>query len=121
MALVSQGKPARKQSFNVDCKVENQAYDLYTCPANCRAEVEMLMIVNAGGNTTVTAVWYDASKSYSSRIVGGKNMGVGEYLLFTGASLVLEAGDKLRITPTSNAAPHIDGLCTVVETFIPIG
>ena len=121
MALVSQGKSARKQSFNADCNVENQTFDLYTCPANCRAEVEMLMIVNAGGNTTVTVTWYDASKSYSSRIVGGKNMTAGEYLLFTGASLVLEAGDKIQIKPTGNASPHIDGLCTVVETFVPVG
>jgi hypothetical protein len=121
MTLVAPGKPSRKQSFNADCNVENQTFDLYTCPANCRAEVEMLMIVNAGGNTTVTVVWNDASKSYSSRIVGGKNMGAGEYLLFTGASLVLEAGDKLQITPTGNSAPHIDGLCTVMETFIPVG
>ena len=121
MTLYSQGKPARRQSFNADCKVEGQTYDLYTCPANCRAEVEMLMIVNAGGNTTVTVVWYDASKSYSARILGGKNMTAGEYILFTGATLVLEPGDKIRITPTANASPHIDGMCTVTETFIPVG
>jgi hypothetical protein len=121
MSLVSQGKPARTQSFNADCNVEDETFDLYTCPANCRAEVTMLMIVNAGGNTTVTVVWNDASKSYSSRIVGGKNMTTGEYLLFTGATLVLEPGDKIQITPTANASPHIDGLCTVTETFVPVG
>lgn len=121
MALVSQGKPARTQSFNVSATVEDQVYALYTCPANCRAEVSMLMVVNANGNTTINVTWYDASSTNSVFILGGKNMTSGEYVLFTGATLILEAGDKLNVQPTANTAPHMDCLCTITETFIPVG
>lgn len=139
MTLVSPGKAARTYSFWVDADTQDQVYDLYTCPNNCRSEVTMLHIVNADGNTTVFAYWYihpdniPESKSshpdystwivsgYTSNIIGGKNMTSGEYILLTDATLVLEPGDKIQIKPTANATPHIDALCTVTETFIPVG
>lgn len=126
MTLQSQGKPARTQSFHVSATTENVASTLYTCPASCRAEVTMLLITNVNGNTTVSVNWVDANNPFdasdtSSAILGSKNMTLGEYVLFTGATLVLEAGDTITITPTGNATPHIDGLCTVTETFVPVG
>lgn len=121
MTLVSPGKPARTVSAAVSCETENQQETLYTCPANCRAEVTMLYVVNANGNTTVSVSWYRAAETTSYSILGGKNMTVGEYILLTGATLVLEPGDQLRATPSSNASPNIDVLCTVTETFIPVG
>jgi hypothetical protein len=121
MTLMSQGKPARTISKGVSCEVEDQQETLYTCPANCRAEVTMLFLVNANGNTTVSATWYDASESASFNILGGKNMTAGEYILLTGATLVLEPGDAIRVTPTAQSAPNIDAMCTVTETFIPVG
>jgi hypothetical protein len=81
----------------------------------------MLFIVNANGNTSVGSTWYDASSDTSFHLVGGKNMTSGEYLLLTGATLVLEPGDEIDITPTGNASPNIDAMCTVIETFIPVG
>lgn len=112
-------KIGRKQSFNVSCTVSGTQYTLYTCPANCRAEVSMMMIVNADGNTSVTVLWYDASSGHSVHILGGKNMSTGDYVLLTGATLILEAGDKFYVTQTGGT--HIDALCTVEETFIPVG
>lgn len=137
MTLYSPGRPSRVKSFWVDADTENQVEDLYVCPSNCRAEVTMMHIVNANGNTTVDAYWFiapenvPASKAsdpeystwivsgYTSRIIGGKNMTAGEYVQLTGATLVLEPGDKLQIRASGNAAPHIDALCTVTETFLP--
>ena len=121
MTLLSQGKPARTKSEAVSCEIENNLYTLYTCPANCRAEVTMLFVVNANGNTTVNAFWYRASQTDSFSILGGKNMTSGEYILLTGATLVLEPGDQLRVMPTGNTTPNIDAMCTVTETFIPVG
>lgn len=113
-------KPVRTQSFNIDCKVENQVYDLYTCPANVRAEVTFLLIVNASTTSSASAYWYDASKAYTSNLLTGKNLNAGETLVYnSGFSLILEAGDKLQIKPTNNASPHIDAVCTVLETFVP--
>lgn len=126
MTLLSQGKPARSQSFHVSALTENVASTLYTCPNNCRAEVSMLLIVNANGNTTVNVTWEDADNPFnpsdtSSFILGSKNMTAGEFVLFTGATLVLEAGDTIDVLPTGNASPHIDAMCTVTETFVPVG
>lgn len=121
MTLVSPGKPARTKSFAVSCETENQLETLYTCPANCRAEVTMLFVVNANGNTTVNAFWYKADQAASFNILGGKNMTAGEYILLTGATLVLEPGDKMQVMPTGNASPNIDAMCTVTETFVPVG
>jgi len=121
MTLVSPGKPARTISKGVSCEVENQEETLYTCPPNCRAEVTMLFVVNANGNTTVSATWFDSSASESYNVLGGKNMTTGEYILLTGATLVLGPGDAIRVTPSANASPNIDAMCTVTETFQPVG
>lgn len=133
MTLVSPGKPARVSSFWADVKVDGTVYDMYTCPANCRAEVTMLHVVNANGNTSVFVYWYitpdnvpDALKAtypsgYTSNIVGGKNMSVGEYFTLTNATLVLKPGDKIQVKSVGASPPHVDALCTVTETFIPVG
>jgi hypothetical protein len=54
-------------------------------------------------------------------ILGGKNLTLGEFIQFSDSYIVLEAGDKLEITPTSNDTPDIHAFCTVEETFIPVG
>ena len=121
MSLFNQGKPARIVSKGVICDTEDQAETLYTCPDNCRAEVTMLFAVNANGNTSALAKWVRASDSAEFRLIGGKNLGLGEFVLLTGATLVLETGDQIVCTATGNAAPELDFMCTVVETFIPVG
>lgn len=114
-------KAYRRQSFGVSCLVEGQQEALYTCPANCRAEVEMLFITNPNGNTSVNVRWYRAATDDYIFLLGGKNLTTGEYILLTGATLVLEPGDEIDVTPSGNSTPHIDATCTAVETFIPVG
>lgn len=121
MALPTPAKPTRTQSYNVNCDTRGTPYTLYTCPSNCRSEMSMLMINNITGTVTLDATWEDASAPHSVHIVGGKNMGAGEYILFTGATLVLEPGDAIVITISGTGSCHVDGLCTVSETFRPIG
>ena len=121
MTLVSPGKPARIVSKGVICDTEDQVETLYTCPANCRAEVSMLFCVNSNGTTSALAKWVRASDSSEFRLIGGKNLGTGEFVLLTGATLVLEAGDTLKCVASGNATPELDFMCTVTETFIPVG
>ena len=133
MTLYSMGKPARTRSYWADVKLDSIMYDLYTCPTNCRAEVTMLHLVNANGNTSVFAYWFispdnvpDDLKAtyptgYTSNIIGGKNLAQGEYVLLVGATLVLQPGDKLQVKSVGASPPHVDALCTVTETFIPVG
>lgn len=119
MSLTHQGKPARKRSVwghNTGTTTE----DVYTCPANCVAELTYLLVNNSGGSTnTVSVKWYDSSASYASGFVEGKSLNAGDFLQFADIELVLEAGDKIQVTPTSTG--HIDTVLTVTETFIPIG
>ena len=121
MSLFNQGKPARTVSKGVICDTEDAVETLYTCPANCRAEVTMLFCVNANGTTTALAKWVRASDSAEFRLIGGKNLGLGENVLLTGATLVLEPGDTIKCIASNNASPELDFMCTVVETFIPVG
>ena len=119
MTLVTQGKPSRKRSVwgHTTTAVSD---DIYTCPANCTAEVVYIIVNNSGASTnSVSIKWYDSSDSYASGFVEGKSLNAGDFLEFQGMELVLEPGDKIQVTPVS--AGHIDSIVTVVETFIPVG
>jgi len=118
MSLFSQGKAARKRSVwghNEGTTTEI----VYTCPANCVAEVSFIHIHNSTGNTNITVEWYVAADSYTSHFLEGKNLGAPEYIQFTDIELVLQPGDKIQVTP--DTAAHIDTILTVTETFIPVG
>lgn len=115
MALV---KPARKKSVwghNTTTATE----DVYTCPANCVAELSYLHIHNSSGNVDITIQWYVAADSYTSHYLEGKNLGAGEYVTFSDIELVLQPGDKIQVVPAS--AGHVDTILTVTETFVPVG
>lgn len=119
MALVSSGKAARSRSTQVSCLVSGTEYTLYTCPANCVSEVSMLLLSGVTGTPSVKAFWN--TNGDKVHILGGKNIAVGEFVLFTGATLILQSGESLSVVGTSASAIHLDAACTVTETFIPIG
>ena len=118
MALVSQGRNARKRSVwghSTATAVET----VYTCPANCVAEITYLHVHNSSGNTDITIQWYVAADTYTSHFIEGKNLGAGEFIAFTDIQLVLQSGDMLQVQPAT--AAHIDTILTVIETFVPVG
>jgi len=118
MSLLQTGKPARKKSVwghNTGTTTEI----VYTCPANCVAELTFIHIHNSTGNTNITVEWYVAADSYTSHFLEGKNLGASEYVQFTDIELVLQAGDRIQVTP--DTAAHIDTILTVTETFVPVG
>jgi hypothetical protein len=118
MSLVQQGKSARKKSVyghNTGTSTEV----IYTCPANCVAEVTFIHVHNSTGNTNIQIEWYVAEDSYTSHFLEGKNLGAAEYVQFPDIELVLQPGDKIQVTP--DTAAHIDTILTVTETFVPVG
>ena len=119
MSFVQQGKPARIKS--VYGHNSGTTYEtVYTCPANCIAELTFVHVVNGGGSTnSVDVEWYVAADNYTSHFLSGKSLNAGDYINFTNIDLVLQSGDEIRVTPTS--AGHIDTILTVTETFIPVG
>ena len=119
MSLVNQGKSARIKS--VYGHNSGTAYEtVYTCPANCIAEITFVHVVNGGGSTnSVELEWYVAADNYTSHFLKGKSLGGSEYVTFSDIDLVLQSGDEIRVTPAS--AGHIDTILTVTETFVPVG
>jgi len=119
MSLVNQGKAARIKS--VYGHNSGTTYEtVYTCPDNCVAEITFVHVVNGGGSTnSVELEWYVAADNYTSHFLKGKSLNASEYVTFSDIDLVLQAGDEIRVTPTS--AGHIDSILTVTETFLPIG
>lgn len=118
MSLVSQGRPARKRSVwghNTGTTTET----VYTCPANCTAEVTFIHIHNSLGNPDIDVEWYIAEDNYTSHFLEGKNLGASEYLQFPDIELVLQTGDRIQVTPS--VAAHLDTILTVTETFKPVG
>ena len=119
MSLVNQGKPSRMRSvYGHNSGTATEV--VYTCPANCVAEVTFIHIVNGGGSTnSVDVEWYVAADNYTSHFLSGKSLGAGDYITFTNIDLILQPGDKIQNVPTS--AGHIDTILTVTETFVPVG
>ena len=118
MSLFTQGKPSRMRSVwghNTGTSTEV----VYTCPANCVAELTFVHISNGGSNNSVDLEWYVSADDYASHFLAGKNIGGGEYLTFIDIDLVLQPGDRIQVIPSS--AGHIDTILTVTETFVPVG
>lgn len=119
MSLQNQGKPARIKSVwghNSGTAAET----VYTCPKNCLAEITFIHVVNGGSSTnTVEVEWYVKADNYTSHFLKGKSINAGDYVNFNGIDLVLQAGDELRVTPSS--AGHIDTIVTITETLVPVG
>eukprot|EP00919_Chromeraceae_sp_WS-2016_P019627 GHVR01046744.1.p1 GENE.GHVR01046744.1~~GHVR01046744.1.p1 ORF type:complete len:120 (+),score=23.84 GHVR01046744.1:201-560(+) len=119
MSVFNQGKPSRMRSVwghNSGTTTEV----VYTCPANCVAELTFVHIVNGGGSTnSIDVEWYVAADDYTSHFLAGKSLGAGDNTTFVDIDLVSRPGDKIQVTPAS--AGHIDTILTVTETFVPVG
>jgi hypothetical protein len=54
------------------------------------------------GNDTPKVYWYDVSTNTEYFIVGGKNLGAGDFIRLDGeAEVVLQAGDEIRVQNSS--------------------
>lgn len=111
----------REKSPIIACTVSGTVYPLYTCPSNCIARIPLVFITNANGTVSVNFKVYKALVATSYFILGGKNLSNGEFIqLSDPTGFILEAGDRLEIIATG-ATVNVDALCTVIETFKPVG
>jgi hypothetical protein len=76
---------------------------VYTCPTGYYAKFTVMYIHNTGGSTKhITVQWFDASANTTLDILTQYNFTSKSYLQFDGnAYIVLEEGDKLKITTES--------------------
>lgn len=114
-------RDSRTRSEHVIATTDDTAATMYTCPANCKAHMSLLFITNPSANASdVLVQWVSGSDTYA--ILGGKNLATGEFVQFSDAFIVLEAGDVIKVTPSDTAGnntPEIHMFCTVEEFFLP--
>ena len=107
----------RAWTVNISSTVEDQTDVLYTCPANVRAYMSTLFIKNVSGGTCTVDIEWDRADGTSAFILGSKNLGNGEFVQFSDGFIVLEPGDEIEVTPSSQSTPRIDTFATVEEFF----
>lgn len=113
-------KSFRAKTPIIKCSTDGVRETLYTCPPNCRAQVPLVYIVNAGGVIDVTFEIYKADTETHFYILSSKNFASGEFLQLSDSYIVLEPGDKLEVT-CDGTTPDVDAFCTAEETFNPVG
>ena len=79
---------------------------VYTCPTGYYAKFTVMYIHNTGGSTKhITVQWFDASANTTLDILTAYDFTSKSYLQFDGnAYIVLEEGDKLKITTQAASA-----------------
>ena len=88
---------------------------VYTVPTGYYALFNLLYVHNTGGGSkTLTVQWYDASAATSIDILTAVAYTSKAYTQFSGAYIVFEEGDQLRVTP--EAASSFSVIATFEET-----
>lgn len=78
---------------------------VYTVPTGYYAIFQLMYLHNTGGSTKhITAQWYDASINTSYDILYEYSLTTKQYLKFDGGYLVMEEGDKLRVTTEAGSS-----------------
>lgn len=77
---------------------------LLTVPTKNTGLWQLMYIISTAGTETPKVYWYDKSANVEYFIVGGKNLGAGDYILLTNAEVVLQEGDEIRIQNTGTSS-----------------
>jgi hypothetical protein len=81
----------------VDTRTNATKVTLLTVPTKNTGLWQVMYVISLTGNDTPKVYWYDASTNTEYFIVGGKNLGAGEYILLSNAEVVMQAGDEIRV------------------------
>jgi hypothetical protein len=93
---------------------------ILTVPTKNTGLWQLMYIISLTGNDTPKVYWYDVSTDTEYFIVGGKNLGAGEFIRLDGeAEVVLQAGDQIRVQNSStNTVTYIATVEFVPETAV---
>ena len=72
-------------------------YTLYTVPTKHFAEWELAYVISLTSTETPKVYWYDSSANIEYLIIGGKNLGAGDYIILNNADVIIEENDEIRI------------------------
>jgi hypothetical protein len=74
---------------------------ILTVPTKNTGLWQMMYIISLTGIETPKVYWYDSSTNTEYFIVGGKNLGSGDFILLDGnTEIVMQAGDEIRVQNT---------------------
>ena len=92
---------------------------LFTVPTKNTGLWSVMYIISTAGTETPKVYWYDKSANIEYFVVGGKNLGSGDYILLSNAEVVLQAGDEIRIQNTgTNSVTYIATVELVPEMAV---
>jgi hypothetical protein len=81
--------------------------------------MNLLYVSNGnGGSPTINIEWNRADGSHV-HILGDKSLSSAEFIQWSQAYIVFEAGDNITAVASGMNGPHVDVLCTVEEYFLP--
>jgi hypothetical protein len=81
--------------------------------------MNLLYVSNGnGGSPTINIEWNRADGSHV-HILGDKSLSSAEFIQWSQAYIVFEAGDNITAVASGMNDPHVDVLCTVEEYFLP--
>ena len=73
---------------------------LYKVPPKNTGLWNMMYIISLVSNETPKVYWWDSTTNTEYFIVGGKNLGIGEYVLLSDAHVALKENGEIRIQNT---------------------
>jgi hypothetical protein len=93
---------------------------ILTVPTKNTGLWQLMYIISLTGNDTPKVYWYDVSTDTEYFIVGGKNLGAGDFIRLDGeAEVVLQAGDQIRVQNSStNTVTYIATVEFIPETAV---
>jgi hypothetical protein len=104
----------------VKTKTTTTKETILTVPTKNTGLWQLMYIISLTGNDTPKVYWYDVSTNTEYFIVGGKNLGAGEFIRLDGeAEVVLQAGDQIRVQNSStNTVTYIATVEFIPETAV---
>jgi hypothetical protein len=103
----------------VTTKTTTTKETILTVPTKNTGLWQVMYVISLTGNDTPKVYWYDASTNTEYFIVGGKNLGAGEYILLNNAEVVMQAGDEIRVQNSStNTVTYIATVEFIPETAV---
>jgi len=104
----------------VTTKTTTTKETILTVPTKNTGLWQLMYIISLTGNDTPKVYWYDVSTNTEYFIVGGKNLGAGEFIRLDGeAEVVLQAGDEIRVQNSStNTVTYIATVEFIPETAV---
>lgn len=104
----------------VTTKTTTTKETILTVPTKNSGLWQLMYIISLTGNDTPKVYWYDSSTNTEYFIVGGKNLGAGEFIRLDGeAEVVLQSGDEIRVQNSStNTVTYIATVEFVPETAV---